>query len=85
MKNLLSKRNLCSRTTILALLLFAMFNFVFWLIVFDPELRKIFYKFLHNLVDDRNFVSTVGALITGAVSMIVGILFTYKEKKDKDV
>lgn len=82
MRDLLSKRNLCSRTTILALLLFAMFNFVFWLIVFDPELRKIFYKFLYNLVEDRSFVTTVGALITGGVSTTVGILFAYKEKKN---
>lgn len=81
LKHLFSDENLKQPLTQIALLLFIIFNFIFWGIVLDHEIRQIFYLFLRNLAGDTNFVSAIGALITGGISGLIGILWAFNQKK----
>jgi len=82
-QHLFSKENLSQPSTKIAILLFLLFNILFWGIYLDHEVRQIFYLFLRNLAGNPNFVSTIGTLITGGISGLIGILWAYNQRKDK--
>jgi hypothetical protein len=81
--HLFSKHNFNKISTKAAILIFIIFNLLFWGIVLDHEIRSIFYLFLRNLAGNSAFVGAVGALITGAISTLIGILWAYNPSEDK--
>lgn len=83
-KYLFSSENFKQPSTQLAILIFFIFNIFFWGVYLDHEIRKIFYLFLRNLAGNSNFISAVGTLITGGISGLIGILWAYNQKRNKD-
>lgn len=76
MKNIFTIKNLTSRSSILAFVIFIITNLVYW----NPKLCNILYSLLTNLVNNETFVSNFGTLVIGGISTLIGVLFGYKEK-----